>query len=101
MRKEHPLPEGMESGIPRSIRPMATTRLLSPFGKARAAAEVLLPKAGTGGADESVDSFIRRRFGASARLEITGRRLRLSAETSEELGQALATPARERSFEGS
>ena len=60
----HPLPEGMESGIPRSIWPMATTRLLSPLGKARAAAEVLLPKATTGGADESVDSFIRRRFGA-------------------------------------
>lgn len=59
----HPLPEGMESGIPRSIWPMASTRLLSPLGKARAAAEVLLPKATTNGADESVDSFIRRRFG--------------------------------------
>jgi oxygen-dependent protoporphyrinogen oxidase len=56
----------MESGIPRSIWPMASTRLLSPLGKARAAAEVLLPKAATNGADdddESVDSFIRRRFG--------------------------------------
>jgi protoporphyrinogen/coproporphyrinogen III oxidase len=60
----HPLPDGMESGIPRSIWPMLTTRLLSPLGKARAAAEVLLPKADTGGVDESVDSFIRRRFGA-------------------------------------
>jgi ABC-2 type transport system ATP-binding protein len=38
-----------------------------------------------------LERAIRRRFGASARLEITGRRLRLSAETSEELGQALAT----------
>src|SRR5262245_42788117 len=38
-----------------------------------------------------LERAIRRRLGASARLEITGRRLRLSAETSEELGQALAT----------
>jgi protoporphyrinogen/coproporphyrinogen III oxidase len=62
--KFYPLPDGMESGIPRSIWPMASTRLLSPLGKARAAAEVLLPKAATYGADESVDAFIRRRFGA-------------------------------------
>jgi ABC-2 type transport system ATP-binding protein len=34
---------------------------------------------------------IRRRLGPSIELEITGRRLRLSAETSEELGHALAS----------
>jgi protoporphyrinogen/coproporphyrinogen III oxidase len=60
----YPLPEGMESGIPRSIWPMATTRLLSPLGKARAAAEVLLPRANMRNEDESVDGFVRRRFGA-------------------------------------
>ena len=38
-----------------------------------------------------LERAIRRRLGSSARLEVTGRRLRLSAETSEELGQALAT----------
>jgi ABC-2 type transport system ATP-binding protein len=37
-----------------------------------------------------LERAIRRRIAAHARLEITGRRLRLSAETSEELGQALA-----------
>src|SRR5919202_3680078 len=61
----HPLPEGMESGIPRSIWPMASTRLLSPLGKARAAAEVLVPKAATNGADDADESFhplIRRRI---------------------------------------
>src|SRR4029079_17164338 len=34
---------------------------------------------------------IRRRLGPRVELEITGRRLRLSAETSEELGHALAS----------
>lgn len=38
-----------------------------------------------------LERAIRRRLGSAARLEITGRRLRLSAATSEELGQALAT----------
>lgn len=38
-----------------------------------------------------LERAIRRRLASSARLEITGRRLRLSAETSEELGRALAT----------
>lgn len=37
-----------------------------------------------------LERAIQRRLGATARLEITGRRLRLSAETSEALGQALA-----------
>jgi protoporphyrinogen/coproporphyrinogen III oxidase len=59
----HPLPEGMESGVPRTIGPMVTTRLLSPLGKVRAAAEVALPRARVN-ADESVDAFVRRRFGA-------------------------------------
>ncbi|MBN9118924.1 MAG: ABC transporter ATP-binding protein [Planctomycetes bacterium] len=38
-----------------------------------------------------LERAIRRRLGTGARLEITGRRLRLSAGTSEELGRALAT----------
>jgi ABC-2 type transport system ATP-binding protein len=38
-----------------------------------------------------LEKAIRRRLVAHARLEITGRRLRLSAETSEQLGHALAT----------
>jgi oxygen-dependent protoporphyrinogen oxidase len=59
----HPLPEGMESGVPRTIGPMVTTGLLSPLGKVRAAAEVALPRARVKG-DESVDAFVRRRFGA-------------------------------------
>lgn len=59
----HALPEGMETGVPRSIWPMARTRLLSPVGKLRAAAEVGVPRSRSTG-DESVDAFVRRRFGA-------------------------------------
>ncbi|MCI0702777.1 MAG: ABC transporter ATP-binding protein [Planctomycetia bacterium] len=37
-----------------------------------------------------LERAIRRRLGSRAELEVTGRRLRLSANTSEELGEALA-----------
>jgi ABC-2 type transport system ATP-binding protein len=37
-----------------------------------------------------LERAIRRRLGAGVELEITGRRLRLSADTSEQLGEALA-----------
>jgi ABC-2 type transport system ATP-binding protein len=37
-----------------------------------------------------LERAVRRRLGAGTRLEITGRRVRLSAATSEELGRALA-----------
>ncbi len=62
-RRLHPLPEGLEGGAPRSLWPLATSGLLSPAGKLRAALEVAVPR-GSGGADEPVDAFIRRRFGA-------------------------------------
>lgn len=38
-----------------------------------------------------LERAIRRRLGAGTEFEITGRRLRLSADTSEQLGDALAT----------
>ena len=58
----HPLPDGMEGGVPRSVWPLVTTRLLTPFGKLRAAWEWSVP-ASTKIEDESVDGFVRRRFG--------------------------------------
>ncbi|TAK21210.1 MAG: protoporphyrinogen oxidase [Chloroflexota bacterium] len=59
----HGIPGGMEGGVPRSIWPMAASGLLSPWGKVRAALEAIVPAAHPDG-DESVDGFIRRRFGA-------------------------------------
>jgi protoporphyrinogen/coproporphyrinogen III oxidase len=59
----HPIPDGMQSGVPRELRPLATTRLLSPWGKLRAASEVFIARGSTD-EDESVDAFVRRRFGS-------------------------------------
>ncbi len=61
----HPLPESSILGIPRDVRALATTRLFSIAGTARMAAELLVPAARRNG-DESIASFIGRRFGREA-----------------------------------
>lgn len=61
----HPLPESSVLGIPRDVRALATTRLFSLAGKARMAAELFVPAARANG-DESIASFIGRRFGSEA-----------------------------------
>jgi oxygen-dependent protoporphyrinogen oxidase len=58
----HPLPDGFTGVAPRRLRPMLTTRLLSPAGKARLALEYLVPARG-GDADESLGAIVRRRAG--------------------------------------
>lgn len=62
----HPLPEGSVLGIPRNVGALAATRLFSIAGKARMAAELLVPPLRNGGGDESIASFIGRRFGSEA-----------------------------------
>ena len=59
------LPEGAVMGIPTDWRRFATTRAFSPAAKLRIAAEYLLPM-GPATDDESIASFIRRRFGHEA-----------------------------------
>lgn len=61
----HPLPESSMLGIPRNVSALAATRLFSLAGKARMAAELFVPRR-TDGADESIASFIGRRFGSEA-----------------------------------
>jgi protoporphyrinogen/coproporphyrinogen III oxidase len=61
----HPLPEGLTGMIPTSLEALEESELLSPEGKARFAAEPDVPPAGDG-ADESVGSFVSRRFGREA-----------------------------------
>lgn len=58
---EH-LPPGTNMGIPTTIRPFATTRLLSVSGKARALLDLVLPRK-QGQGDESLGKFLRRRLG--------------------------------------
>ena len=60
-----PIPEGFLLLAPTKIWPMALTRLFSPWGKLRMAAEWFLP-ARSGVADESLASFVTRRFGREA-----------------------------------
>jgi oxygen-dependent protoporphyrinogen oxidase len=61
----HPLPEGLTGMIPTSLDALERSELLSPAGKARFAAEREVPPA-TGRGDESVASFVSRRFGREA-----------------------------------
>jgi oxygen-dependent protoporphyrinogen oxidase len=57
----HEIPGGIVLGVPASVRPFATTSLLSWRGKLRAGVEPLLP--GTD-ADDSIGALIRARFGS-------------------------------------
>lgn len=63
--KLHPLPEGFLLLAPTRIGPFLRSGLLSWRGKARTALDLLLPR-GRPGADESLASFVRRRFGQEA-----------------------------------
>jgi oxygen-dependent protoporphyrinogen oxidase len=61
----HPLPEGLTGMIPTSLDALDESDLLSPAGKERFAAEPDVPPA-PGDEDESVASFVSRRFGREA-----------------------------------
>jgi oxygen-dependent protoporphyrinogen oxidase len=60
----HALPEGVALGIPTNLAALATTRLLSPRGKLRAACDLILPRSFTlDAADASIGALLRRRLG--------------------------------------
>jgi oxygen-dependent protoporphyrinogen oxidase len=58
----HPLPEGMMLAVPTRALPFLRSGLFSWPGKLRMGLELLIP-ASSDGADESIASFLRRRFG--------------------------------------
>ncbi len=58
-----PIPEGFLLMAPSQIMPIVTSRIFSPWGKLRMAMEPFVP-ARRGGADESLASFVTRRFGS-------------------------------------
>ena len=60
--KLHPLPEGFLMMAPTRFWPMVTTSLFSWPGKARCALDLFLPR-GDPSSEESLGSFVRRRFG--------------------------------------
>ena len=57
-----PLPDGFLMMAPSRIWPLATTPILSPLGKARAAMEYFIPPRADD-SDESMAAFVRRRLG--------------------------------------
>ena len=61
----HPIAEGSFLGFPIRFTALAKSSLFSVQGKLRMAAEVLIPRGGSG-EDESIASFVRRRFGQEA-----------------------------------
>ena len=63
-RRLHPIVEGSFLGFPIKAAALARSSLFSLSGKLRMACEVLIPR-GAGG-DESIASFVRRRFGQEA-----------------------------------
>jgi protoporphyrinogen/coproporphyrinogen III oxidase len=65
-RTLHPLPESSILGIPRNVSALAATRLFTIPGKLRMAAELFVKPRTDGATDESIASFIGRRFGAEA-----------------------------------
>ena len=58
----HQLPAGLVLGVPTDLRALATSRLLGPFGAARAAWDLVAPRTPIG-EDASVDDLIAGRFG--------------------------------------
>lgn len=66
-----PLPVGMQIMIPTEVWPFLKTRLLSPLGKLRAGLEPFMPVKQTD-EDESIGSFVSRRFGQEVLENIAG-----------------------------
>lgn len=66
-----PLPVGMQIMIPTETWPFVTTRLISPLGKLRAAMEPFIPLKKTD-EDESIGSFVSRRFGQEVLENVAG-----------------------------
>jgi oxygen-dependent protoporphyrinogen oxidase len=64
-RRLLPVPEGFQLLAPSRLGAFAASPVLGPVGKLRAALDLLLPR-GEPRADESLASFVRRRFGAQA-----------------------------------
>jgi oxygen-dependent protoporphyrinogen oxidase len=61
----HPLPGASVLGFPTRIRPLLRSSLFSTVAKARMGADFFIPRR-RNGRDESIASFVRRRFGREA-----------------------------------
>jgi len=64
-RRLHPLPDGMMLAVPTKILPFVRSGLFSWPGKLRMGLDLVIPRR-RGNGDESIASFLRRRFGQEA-----------------------------------
>lgn len=64
--KLRPIPEGFQLLAPSRLWPFATSEICSWLGKLRMAGEAFLPQRWNESEDESLASFVRRRFGQEA-----------------------------------
>ncbi|MCL2724195.1 MAG: protoporphyrinogen oxidase [Polyangiaceae bacterium] len=72
-RRLHPMPAGLVLGIPTEISPFIKTDLLTLDAKLRAGLEPLIPRKDlSGGADETIASFVSRRLGDQICTRIVG-----------------------------
>jgi oxygen-dependent protoporphyrinogen oxidase len=62
----HPLPDGFLLLAPARLAPFVGSRLFSWRGKLRMALDLVLPRGGAAGGDESLASFVTRRLGREA-----------------------------------
>ena len=58
-----PLPQGLDLGGPVRVAPVVSSRILSPFGLARAGVGWMRPRAPLPDGDASLGHYVRRRFG--------------------------------------
>ena len=61
--KPEPVPQGFMLMAPARVMPFLRSRVISPLGKLRAAADMLIRKRFDDGCDESIAAFVRRRMG--------------------------------------
>lgn len=97
-RRLHPLPEGMALAVPTKVLPFLRSGLFSWPGKIRMGLDLVIPpRAGNG--DESIASFLRRRFGQEA-VDLIGEPLLAGIHAGDpERLSILATFPRFRDFE--
>lgn len=65
----HPMPKGLNLGVPTEVWPFLTTQLVSPLGKIRASFDLLLPRRKMT-EDESLGDFLERRLGGEVLYHI-------------------------------
>lgn len=92
-RKFHAIPAGMMMGVPTRVAPLLATPLLSGSGKFEALVDLISRYPDSSAADESVASFLGRRFGAEFVERLAAPLLEaIHADTVEQLSAKATLP---------